>query len=100
LLTIFHSRIREKTLYIREPTTGLHLHDISKLLKCFNELISKGNSILVVEHNLEVIKCADYVIDLGPDSGDKGGEVIAKGTPEEIAKNQLSFTGKFLKRVL
>ncbi|HEY3249534.1 MAG TPA: excinuclease ABC subunit UvrA [Ignavibacteria bacterium] len=91
----------EKTLFIfDEPTTGLHLHDISKLLKCFNELITKGNSILVVEHNLEVIKCADYIIDLGPDSGDKGGEVIAKGTPEEIAKNKKSFTGNFLTKVL
>jgi len=91
----------EKTLFIfDEPTTGLHLHDISKLLKCFNELISKGNSVVVVEHNLEVIKCADYVIDLGPDSGDKGGRVVAKGTPEEIAKNNKSFTGKFLAKVL
>jgi excinuclease ABC subunit A len=91
----------EKTLFIfDEPTTGLHLHDISKLLKCFNELIGKGNSIVVVEHNLEVIKCADHIIDLGPDSGEKGGRVIAKGTPEEIAKNTKSFTGKFLAKVL
>ncbi|HJY64947.1 MAG TPA: excinuclease ABC subunit UvrA [Ignavibacteria bacterium] len=91
----------EKTLFIfDEPTTGLHLHDISKLLKCFNELITKGNSILVVEHNLEVIKCADYIIDLGPDSGDKGGEVVAKGTPEEIIKNPKSITGKFLTKVM
>jgi excinuclease ABC subunit A len=91
----------EKTLFIfDEPTTGLHLHDISKLLKCFTELIAKGNSIVVVEHNLEVIKCADHIIDLGPDSGEKGGRVIAKGTPEEIAKNTKSFTGKFLAKVL
>jgi excinuclease ABC subunit A len=91
----------EKTLFIfDEPTTGLHLHDIAKLLKCFNELIAKGNSIVVVEHNLEVIKCADYVIDMGPDSGNKGGEIVAKGTPEEIAKSGKSFTGKFLSRIL
>jgi len=91
----------EKTLFIfDEPTTGLHLYDISKLLKCFNELIAKGNSVVVVEHNLEVIKCADYIIDIGPDSGNKGGEVVAKGTPEEIAKNKNSFTAGFLKKVL
>lgn len=91
----------EKTLFIfDEPTTGLHLYDISKLLKCFNELIAKGNSIVVVEHNLEVIKCADYVIDIGPDSGNKGGEIVAKGTPEEISKNKMSFTGKFLSKIL
>jgi excinuclease ABC subunit A len=91
----------EKTLFIfDEPTTGLHLYDISKLLKCFNELITKGNSVVVVEHNLEVIKCADYVIDLGPDSGNKGGEVVAKGTPEEVAKNKKSYTGNFLSKML
>ena len=91
----------EKTLFIfDEPTTGLHLHDIAKLLKSFNGLIEKGNSILVVEHNLEVIKCSDYIIDLGPDSGDKGGLVVATGTPEQIAANKKSITGKFLKKVL
>ncbi len=91
----------EKTLFIfDEPTTGLHLYDISKLLKCFNELITKGNSVVVVEHNLEVIKCADYVIDLGPDSGNKGGEVVAKGTPEEVAKSKKSYTGNFLAKML
>jgi excinuclease ABC subunit A len=91
----------EKTLFIfDEPTTGLHLYDISRLLKSFNELIEKGNSIIVVEHNLEVIKCADYIIDLGPESGDKGGYVVAAGTPEEIAKIKNSFTGKFLSKIL
>jgi excinuclease ABC subunit A len=91
----------EKTLFIfDEPTTGLHLYDIAKLLKCFNELINKGNSVVVVEHNLEVIKCADYIIDLGPDSGNKGGEVVAKGTPEEVAKSKKSFTGEFLAKIL
>lgn len=91
----------EKTLFIfDEPTTGLHLHDISKLLKCFNNLIEKGNSIVVVEHNLEVIKSADYMIDLGPDSGDKGGEIVAKGSPEEVAKVKKSYTGQFLAKML
>ena len=91
----------EKTLFIfDEPTTGLHLYDISKLLKCFNELIAKGNSVVVVEHNLEVIKCADYIIDIGPDSGNRGGEVVAKGTPEEVAKSKNSFTAGFLKKML
>lgn len=93
--------LEEKTLFIfDEPTTGLHLYDISKLLKSFNELIEKGNSIIVVEHNLEVIKCSDYIIDLGPESGDKGGYVVAAGTPEEIAGNKNSYTGKFLRKIL
>lgn len=91
----------EKTLFIfDEPTTGLHLFDIAKLLKSFDELICKGNSIIVVEHNLEVIKCADYIIDLGPDSGDKGGYVVGKGTPEEITGIKKSYTGKFLKKII
>ena len=89
------------TLFIfDEPTTGLHFHDVAKLLKAFDELIKKGNSVVVIEHNLDVIKCADYVIDLGPESGDEGGEVIASGTPEEVAKVAKSYTGKFLKKVL
>lgn len=91
----------EKILFIfDEPTTGLHLYDISKLLRSLNELIEKGHSVLVVEHNLEVIKCADHIIDLGPESGDKGGYVVATGTPEQIAKTKGSYTGKFLAKVL
>ena len=91
----------EKTLFIfDEPTTGLHLYDISKLLSSLNELLEKGNSIIVVEHNLEVIKCADYIIDLGPESGDKGGYVVITGTPEIIAKTKNSFTGRFLSGIL
>ncbi len=86
-----------KTLFIfDEPTTGLHYHDIAKLIKCFNELINKGNSVLVIEHNPEVIKCADYIIDLGPGSGDAGGNIVAEGTPEEIKLNPASITGKYL----
>lgn len=89
------------TLFIfDEPTTGLHYDDISKLLKCFDMLIEKGNSVIVIEHNLEVIKCADYIIDLGPGAGDKGGEVVATGTPEEVIKNEKSLTGKYLKILL
>ncbi|MBX7044141.1 MAG: excinuclease ABC subunit UvrA [Ignavibacteria bacterium] len=89
------------TLFIfDEPTTGLHFYDVSKLLKCFNELIKKGNSVLVIEHNLEVIKCADYIVDLGPESGDGGGEIVAAGTPEDVAGVKESYTGKFLKEHL
>jgi len=96
----FQSENSNKLFIFDEPTTGLHYYDISKLLKCFDALIQKGNSIVVIEHNLEVIKCADYIIDLGPDCGDKGGEVVAAGTPEEIIKTARSFTGKYLKGVV
>ena len=90
-----------RTMYILdEPTTGLHFDDIKKLLSVLNRLVDKGNSVLVIEHNLDVIKSADYVIDLGPEGGDEGGQVIAKGTPEEISKNFKSYTGKFLKKSL
>ena len=89
---------QEPTLFIfDEPTTGLHFHDIHKLLEAFNALIARGHTILIIEHNMEIIKCADYVIDLGPDGGDKGGALVAKGTPEEIAQCQKSLTGQFLK---
>ena len=83
-----------------EPTTGLHFHDIQKLLRSFNALIEKGHSILVVEHNLELIKCADYIIDLGPEGGENGGYLVASGTPEEIVANKDSITGKYLKEKL
>ena len=88
----------EKTLFIfDEPTTGLHFDDINKLIISFNRLIEKGHSIICVEHNLDVIKCADWIIDLGPEGGDKGGEIVFTGTPEEIIHNNSSFTGKYLK---
>ena len=100
----YHLTFQEEdkhTLFVfDEPTTGLHYYDVSKLLKCFEELIKKGNSILVIEHNLEVIKCADHIIDLGPESGDEGGYVVATGTPEEIIKEKKSYTGKYLANVL
>ncbi|TBN06491.1 excinuclease ABC subunit UvrA [Hyunsoonleella flava] len=89
---------KDKTLFIfDEPTTGLHFHDIQKLLKSFNALIEKGHSIIVVEHNLELIKCADYIIDLGVEGGEDGGNLVASGTPEEIVKIRTSETGKYLK---
>jgi excinuclease ABC subunit A len=88
-------------LYIfDEPTTGLHFDDISKLLSAFRRLIEAGGSILLIEHNLEVIKTADWVIDLGPEGGDRGGYLVGEGTPEQIAKIPNSYTGKFLARVL
>ena len=89
---------QEPTLFIfDEPTTGLHFHDISKLLHAFNALIERGHSILVIEHNMEIIKCADHVIDLGPDGGDKGGDLVIAGTPEEVAACKDSLTGQYLK---
>ena len=87
----------EHTMFIfDEPTTGLHFHDINRLLDSFNALLDQGHSILVIEHNSSVIKNADWVIDLGPEGGDKGGYLVAQGTPEELAKSKQSFTGKFL----
>ncbi|MEC7670949.1 MAG: excinuclease ABC subunit UvrA [Pseudomonadota bacterium] len=89
------------TLYILdEPTTGLHFHDVQKLIKILNELVDKGNSVLVIEHNLDVIKSADWIIDMGPEGGDHGGKIIAEGTPEHVAKQKVSHTGKFLKEIL
>jgi len=94
-------REKKHTLFIfDEPTTGLHFDDISKLLNCFKLLIGRGNSIVIIEHNMEIIKCADHIIDLGPDAGERGGEIIAEGTPEEIAANENSWTGKYLKNYL
>jgi excinuclease ABC subunit A len=94
-------RATGRTLYILdEPTTGLHFHDVSKLLEVLHELVNQGNSVVVIEHNLEVIKTADWVIDLGPEGGDGGGEIVAWGPPEDIAKAPRSYTGKFLKPVL
>jgi excinuclease ABC subunit A len=90
-----------KALFIfDEPTTGLHFDDIAKLLKCFDALVEAGHSIIVIEHNMDVVKCADFVIDLGPEAGECGGEIVATGTPEEIAENPRSYTGSFLKRHL
>ena len=101
LSTELSKRSTGRTLYILdEPTTGLHFADIDKLLEVLHALVGQGNSVLVIEHNLDVIKTADYIIDLGPEGGDEGGEVLAAGTPEEIAANRRSFTGAYLSKVL
>ena len=83
-----------------EPTTGLHFADLEKLIVVLRQLVEKGNTVVVIEHNLDVIKNADWIIDLGPEGGDGGGEIIATGTPEEVAKNPASYTGLYLKREL
>lgn len=94
-------RSTKKTLYILdEPTIGLHFDDVKKLLKILQELVDLGNTVIVIEHNMDVIKCADYIIDLGPEGGDKGGRVVAKGTPEIIIKSKKSYTAKYLRKVL
>ena len=92
---------QKKNIYIMdEPTTGLHFDDVKKLINVVQRLVERGDTVLIIEHNLDVIKCADYIIDLGPDGGDKGGEVIATGTPEEISEVEKSYTGKYLKKIL
>ena len=90
-----------KTLYILdEPTTGLHTDDVKRLIKVLQRIVDHGDTVLVIEHNLDVIKVADYIIDLGPDGGDAGGKIVATGTPEEVANNKASYTGQYLKKVL
>ncbi|RMG82649.1 MAG: excinuclease ABC subunit UvrA, partial [Bacteroidetes bacterium] len=89
------------TFYILdEPSTGLHFQDIKILLDVLQKLVDKGNTVLVIEHNLDIIKVADYIIDLGPEGGEKGGKVVASGTPEQVAENKQSITGKYLKKEL
>lgn len=101
LATELSKRATGKTIYILdEPTTGLHTHDVAKLIEIIQKLTDGGNTAVVIEHNLDVIKTADHIIDLGPEGGDNGGYVIAEGTPEEIAKNKSSYTGKYLKKLL
>ena len=101
LATELSKRETGKTMYILdEPTTGLHSYDVKKLISILDRLIGNGNSVLIIEHNLDVIKCADYLIDIGPEGGDEGGTIIATGTPEEIANVKESYTGKFLKNIL
>lgn len=101
LATELSKRSTGKTMYILdEPTTGLHFEDVNKLITILQRLVDAGNSVLVIEHNLDVIKTADYIIDMGPEGGDKGGMVIAKGTPEQVAKKKNSYTGQFLTKVL
>ena len=94
-------RATGQTLYILdEPTTGLHFEDVRKLLEVLHALVEQGNSVVVIEHNLEVIKTADWVLDLGPEGGDKGGEIVAEGTPEQVAQEPRSYTGAYLKELL
>jgi excinuclease ABC subunit A len=91
----------QKTIYILdEPTIGLHYEDVKKLIEILQKLVDKGNTVVVIEHNLDIIKCTDYVIDIGPEGGHKGGDVVAKGTPEQIANSEKSYTGKYLKKML
>ena len=90
-----------KTLYILdEPTTGLHFEDVRNLLSVLHKLVDQGNTVIVIEHNLDVIKTADFIVDIGPEGGDAGGQVIAKGSPEDVSRVKQSFTGVFLKRIL
>jgi excinuclease ABC subunit A len=101
LATELSRRATGRTLYILdEPTTGLHFADVEKLLEVLHRLVDAGNTVVVIEHNLDVVKTADHVIDLGPEGGKAGGEVIAEGTPEEVAKIRQSFTGRYLREIL
>ena len=101
LATELSRRATGKTLVLLdEPTTGLHMDDVNRLIKVLQRLTDAGNTVLVIEHNLDVIKTADYIIDLGPEGGDGGGTVVAQGTPEEVAKVRKSYTGQFLKGIL
>jgi excinuclease ABC subunit A len=101
LSTELSRRPTGKTLYILdEPTTGLHMADVDKLLKMLHALVDAGNSMIVIEHNLDVIKNADWVIDMGPEGGSGGGQIVATGTPEQVSKVAKSYTGKFLKEIL
>jgi excinuclease ABC subunit A len=101
LSTELSKRPTGKTMYILdEPTTGLHFEDISRLLKVLHSLVERGNTMVIIEHNLDVIKTADYIIDLGPEGGEGGGRIVASGTPEEVAENPHSFTGQYLKKLL
>jgi len=101
LATELSRRATGRTLYILdEPTTGLHFEDIKRLLVVLNQLVDKGNTVLVIEHNLEVVKSCDWVIDMGPDGGDAGGEIVAEGTPKDIVKVKKSLTGQYLKKII
>jgi excinuclease ABC subunit A len=101
LATELGKKLQAKTLYILdEPTTGLHFADIEKLLLLLQRLVDGGSTVLVIEHNLDIIKCADWIVDMGPEGGDGGGHVVAKGTPEAVAKVSGSYTGQYLKPVL
>ena len=101
LATELAKRDTGRTLYILdEPTTGLHFEDIKILMEVLNKLVNKGNTVLIIEHNMDVIKMADYIIDMGPEGGERGGKILCKGTPEEIVKQGVGYTAKYLKKEL
>ena len=101
LATELQRRSTGRTIYVLdEPTTGLHFEDVNKLLGVLNRLVETGNTVVVIEHNLDVIKSADWIIDMGPEGGFRGGTVVAQGTPEEVAKVKSSYTGQFVKEIL
>ena len=101
LASELHKRSTGKTFYILdEPTTGLHFEDVRQLLVVLQRLVDAGNTVLVIEHNLDVVKSADHIVDLGPEGGDRGGTIVACGTPEEVAQAEGSYTGRFLKKIL
>lgn len=101
LATELSKRSTGKTVYILdEPTTGLHTADVHRLIDVLQKLVDTGNTVIVIEHNLDVIKTADYIIDLGPEGGNRGGQIVAQGTPEEVAKNPASYTGQYLEKLL
>jgi excinuclease ABC subunit A len=97
---LVHERDRHILYLFDEPTIGLHMDDVSTLLRSFQRLVDEGHSVVVIEHNLDIIKCADYVIDLGPEGGERGGAIVAEGTPEEVARSRTSITAKYLKKIL
>ena len=101
MATELSKRSTGRTIYVLdEPTTGLHTADVHKLIEVLQRFVENGNTVLVIEHNLDVIKTADYIVDLGPEGGDGGGRVVAMGTPEEVAENKASYTGLYLKKLL
>ena len=101
MLLPFICRSTGKTIYILdEPTTGLHFADVHKLVEILHRLADGGNTVVVIEHNLDVIKTADYILDVGPEGGDRGGTIIASGTPEQVADNKKSYTGMYIKKIL
>jgi len=97
---LYRPHIQKSIYLLDEPTIGLHYEDVKKLIEIMQKLVNKGNTVLVIEHNMDLIKSSDYIIDIGPEGGVNGGQIVAKGTPEEVANNPKSFTGKYLKKVL
>jgi len=97
---LYRSHVQKTIYLLDEPTVGLHYEDVRKLIEILQRLVNKGNTVIVIEHNMDLIKSSDYIIDIGPEGGDGGGELVAKGTPEEVANNKKSYTGQYLKKVL